>query len=481
MIGDMIKRSQLYKYRKSNQVLLKHEVYPLAIPILIENLSVLLMGIFSTFLVSWLGKAQMAAVGLAESFNMIIMSGFMAVALGTSVVVAFSLGRHNRKKAVVAARQSIALLVLVSLVLVLTVEFAGYWIIEMIAGKADDDVKELSLLFLRQSVMGYPALAIILIGSGALRGAGNTKLPMYLNIAMNICNIIISYVLIYGAFGWNGLGFVGAGIGITLSRYIGMFFILLAITFKPCRALKIPLRSYFHAFNSKILIDVLSIGVPASIESVMFNLGKLITQTFVAGMGTSAIAGNFIAFSIASVLTLPGTTFGSALTIIVGKRLGIGQIHQTIRQVKFVFMFSSICLCVLSFACIPFIPFICSLYTNDAEVIDIASLLLLLHILFTFFWGSSFVLPYGYKGAKDASYTMWIAIISMWLCRIVVGYALGVVLGWGVVGVWMGMFSDWIIRSFFFMRRLKTGKWLKHYSRKAKLKPLISSSLRRSL
>lgn len=463
MIGDIIKRSQFYKYRKSNRVLLKYEVFPLAIPILIENLSVLLMGIFSTLLVSWLGAAQMAAAGLAESFNMIIMSFFMAVALGTAVVVAFSLARHNRKKAVVAARQSISLLVLVSLALLVIVEFSGYWIIELIAGQADDEVKNLSLLFLRLSVLGYPALAVILIGSGALRGAGNTKLPMFLNIAMNICNIIISYILIYGIFGWSGLGFIGAGIGITLSRYIGMFFILLAITFKPSHSLKIPLRSYFHAFNSKILIDVLSIGIPASVESVMFNVGKLLTQMFVAGMGTSAIAGNFVAFSIAGILSLPGTTFGSALTIIVGKRLGMGQLPQTIRLVKFVFIFSTICLCCLSYACIPFIKYICSLYTHDQEVIDIASTLLLLHITFTLFWGASFVLPYGYKGAKDAQYTMWVAIASMWACRIVIGYVLGVVCDWGVVGVWCGMFSDWIVRGLLFMYRLKTGRWLKHY------------------
>ena len=124
-----LKNLQLYKKRRSNNVLFWREIYPLAMPILIENLSVILMGIFSTFLVSWIGKAEMAAVGLAESFNMIVMSFFMAVALGTSVVVAFSLGRHNRKKAVVAARQSITLLVIISILLFLFVEFSGYWIV----------------------------------------------------------------------------------------------------------------------------------------------------------------------------------------------------------------------------------------------------------------------------------------------------------------------------------------------------------------
>ncbi|MCX8711964.1 EmmdR/YeeO family multidrug/toxin efflux MATE transporter [Gilliamella sp. B3464] len=457
---NSLKNLQLYKKRHSNSVLLWREIYPLAMPIFIENLSVILMGIFSTFLVSWIGKAQMAAVGLAESFNMIIMSFFMAVALGTSVVVAFSLGRHNRKKAVFAARQSITLLVLVSVLLFVFVEFSGYWIVDIIAGKADPEVKHLTLTFLRLTVLGYPALAFILVGCGALRGAGNTKLPMYLNIIMNILNISISYVLIYGIGSWQGFGFIGAGIGLTTSRYCGMFFILLVLTIKPSRALFIPLRSYFHSFNARILVDILSIGIPASVESVMFNVGKLLTQTFVAGMGTSTIAANFIAFSIAGLLNLPGGTLGATSTIIVGKRLGMGQIYQPTRQLKFIFQFTNILLCLIAFVTMPFAGLLSSLYTNDPEVIEISKHLLWLNALFTPFWASSFVLPYGFKGAKDASYTMWVAIGSMWMCRIVVGYLFGVYLGFGVIGVWFGMFLDWIIRSIFFYYRLVSGKWL---------------------
>lgn len=457
---NRLKNLQLYKKRHSNSVLLWREIYPLAMPIFIENLSVILMGIFSTFLVSWIGKAQMAAVGLAESFNMIIMSFFMAVALGTSVVVAFSLGRHNRKKAVFAARQSITLLVLVSVLLFGFVEFSGYWIVDIIAGKADPEVKNLTLTFLRLTVLGYPALAFILVGCGALRGAGNTKLPMYLNIIMNILNISISYVLIYGIGSWQGFGFIGAGIGLTTSRYCGMFFILLVLTIKPSRALFIPLRSYFHSFNARILVDILSIGIPASVESVMFNVGKLLTQTFVAGMGTSTIAANFIAFSIAGLLNLPGGTLGATSTIIVGKRLGMGQIYQPTRQLKFIFQFTNILLCLIAFVTMPFAGLLSSLYTNDPEVIEISKHLLWLNALFTPFWASSFVLPYGFKGAKDASYTMWVAIGSMWMCRIVVGYLFGVYLGFGVIGVWFGMFLDWIIRSIFFYYRLVSGKWL---------------------
>lgn len=73
------------------------------------------------------------------------------------------------------------------------------------------------------------------------------------------------------------------------------------------------------------------------------------------------------------------------------------------------------------------------------------------------------MLPAGLKGARDARFTMWVSILSMWGCRIVCGYTLGIVLGFGVVGIWLGMFLDWIVRGLFFWWRMVSGRWLGKY------------------
>lgn len=80
-------------------------------------------------------------------------------------------------------------------------------------------------------------------------------------------------------------------------------------------------------------------------------------------------------------------------------------------------------------------------------------------------WSASWVLPAGFKGARDARYAMWVSMLSMWGCRVVVGYVLGIMLGWGVVGVWMGMFADWAVRAVLFYWRMVTGRWLWKYPR----------------
>ncbi len=455
--------SAWYPKRRSLRILFWREITPLAVPIFFENLCVLLMGVLSTFLVSWLGSEAMAGVGLADSFNIVVISFFAAIDLGTTVVVAFSLGKLNRERAVAAARQSLIIMTGFAVLLALAIEFIGPQIIDLIAGKAEPQVKALALSYLQTTAWSYPAAAIALIGCGALRGAGNTKIPMLINGGMNILNIVISSVLIYGCFSWHGLGFVGAGLGLTISRYIGAAAVIYVLVIGFVPALKISLKSYFTRLNLNILREVLGIGVPASIESVLFNGGKLLTQVFVAGMGTDVIAGNFIAFSIVSLINLPGNALGSASTIIVGTRLGRGQLGQPERLLRYIFWLSTIGLCALALLTVPFAGLLAQFYTRDEEVVHVVKMLVWLNAAFMPFWAASWVLPAGLKGARDARYTMWVSLLSMWGGRIVAGYLLGIVLGFGVVGIWLGMVLDWMIRGSCFYRRLDSGKWLWKY------------------
>ncbi|WP_353637462.1 EmmdR/YeeO family multidrug/toxin efflux MATE transporter [Citrobacter portucalensis] len=464
-LRQVASRTPWYAKRKSYKVLFWREITPLAVPIFLENTCVLLMGVLSTFLVSWLGKEAMAGVGLADSFNMVIMAFFAAIDLGTTVVVAFSLGKRDRRRARAAARQSLVIMTIFATVLAAVIHYFGQQIIDVVAGEATPDVKALALTYLELTVLSYPAAAIALIGSGALRGAGNTKIPLLINGGMNILNIIISSILIYGIFSWQGLGFVGAGLGLTISRYIGAIAIIwvLMIGFNP--ALRIPFKSYFKPLNLAIIWEVMGIGIPASIESVLFNGGKLLTQMFVSGMGTSVIAGNFIAFSIAALINLPGNALGSASTIITGRRLGNGQIAQAEIQLRHVFWLSTIGLTAIAWLTAPFAGVMASFYTHDQDVKEVIVILIWLNAAFMPIWAASWVLPAGFKGARDARFAMWVSMLGMWGCRVVAGYTLGIVLGWGVVGVWLGMFFDWAVRSALFYWRMVTGRWLWKYPR----------------
>lgn len=120
------------------------------------------------------------------------------------MVVAFSLGKRDRRRARAAARQSLVIMTLFAVILAAVIHYFGAQIINVVAGEATAEVKALALTYLELTVLSYPAAAIALIGSGALRGAGNTKIPLLINGGMNILNIIISSILIYGVFPGKG-------------------------------------------------------------------------------------------------------------------------------------------------------------------------------------------------------------------------------------------------------------------------------------
>ncbi|OEF25209.1 EmmdR/YeeO family multidrug/toxin efflux MATE transporter [Vibrio rumoiensis] len=449
--------------RKRHKVLLIRDVFPLAWPIFIELLCVVLMGIISTILVSRLGQSQTAAIGISDSFTYIIYSVLAAIELGGTVIVAQSYGRRNSEQALDQARQTITLNALISVLFCVVVLLGGKSLLEIVAYGAEPEVIHLAEVYLTAMALSYPALAITLAGSGVLRAVGNSRLPMRVNILTNLLNIAFSYPLIYGVGDWQGLGLLGAGLGVSLARWVGAF-IILAYLAKNSRFV-IPFKLYFSKFSRKVLADILGIGIPASVESLMFNIGKMITILMVAGMGTVAMAGNVIAFSIILMINIPGNTLGMAATVIVGKRLGQNRPRMAQQELVLILVTSTILLVCSTLLLVPFIHYIALLYTTEESVIDVVVNLFYMNAIMMPVWAASFVLPAAFKGAKDVKFTMWTAILSMWGFRICCGYVFGVVLDFGVYGVWIGMFSDWIVRGMLFTLRLLNQKWLARYFR----------------
>ena len=228
-------------------------------------------------------------------------------------------------------------------------------------------------------------------------------------------------------------------------------------------ALRLSLKGYFKPFNFAIIWEVMGIGIPASIESVLFNGGKLLTQMFVAGMGTNVIAGNFIAFSVASLINLPGNALGSASTIITGKRLGKGQIGQAEFRAWHVFWLSTIILTLIAGGS-AFAGFIASFYTHEEDVKKwlnsccgstpclcrsgrcrgLYPALLKAPV--------TYATPCGCRCSACGAAGWW---------RAIPGHRAGD----GVIGVWLGMVLDWAVRGVLFYFRMVSGRWLWKYPR----------------
>ncbi|NLV48324.1 MAG: MATE family efflux transporter, partial [Clostridiaceae bacterium] len=199
---------------------------------------------------------------------------------------------------------------------------------------------------------------------------------------------------------------------------------------------------------------------PASAEQLMFQGGRLITQTFIVSLGTVAIASNTIASSINALLIVPGSALSIAATTLVGQHIGAGRFHDARKQLSFLTAMASVTLAVTGSIVLIILNPIISFYTRDPDIHQLVWTIVLSSIIAQpFIWPTSWILPAGLRGAGDIRYTMIVAIGSMWLVRILFGYVFAIIFAWGPIGIWIAMYADWLVRSLFFSRRVHHDDW----------------------
>lgn len=447
---------------------IRKDVLKLALPILLEQAFVMSMGMINTMMAGHLGKEAVSAIGMVDSLNNLIIAFFSALAVGGTVVVAQYAGRQNIKLANESTKQILYVGTVIALIITLCLAVFRIPILKFLYSSAEGQVLSNALEYLQITLVTYPFIVMHLIACGVLRGIGDAQTPMKVNVLMNIINVITSYIFMYGLnignaqfnVSFPSMGVKGAALGIASARIIGTLIILLVLI-RGSRVIKLKNIFKFKP-DMQILKSIFSIGLPASVESLLFNGGKLITQVFIVSLGTASIAANSIAGSIAGMFNVPGNALSIAATTMVGQSMGRGDSEGARKLLLYLTKLSTISLAILGIISFPFAKPLVGLYTDNSEIINIAGNVIRLNSILTILWSVSFVLPAGLKGAGDAAYTMYTSVAGMWLFRIVLGYILGVSLKFGVIGVWMGMYVDWIVRGTMYYLRLKGDKWHKH-------------------
>lgn len=444
-------------------MLIRKDVFKLAGPIIAEQTFMVIMGVINTIMAGHLGKEAVSAIGMVDSINNIFISFFSALAVGGTVVIAHYTGQENSVKANEAGKHALFSSIGIALSVTVLIFILRHSILALLFGSAEQSVIENSMIYLNITLLTYPLIAVVSVANGILRGVGDTKTPMKVTIIMNVLNVIFSYICIYGLSirGTSliyGMGVKGAAIGIALARTVGSVLVMYSLI-SGSKTIKITLERNFR-FDKSMLKSIFGVGLPASVESLMFNGGKLITQIFIVGMGTASIAANSIAGSIVGLINIPGSALGIAATTMIGQYMGHGDSKEAENTLNYLFRIASVGLLIMCTISYPLSRLLSSLYTSSPDVIAISTQLLKVTFITTpILWAASFLIPAGLKGAGDAKYTMVVSVLSMWFFRITFGYILGVPLKLGVLGVWMGMFTDWALRGGLFYYRMKKGKW----------------------
>jgi len=428
------------------------EFFRLTAPIFTEQAFVVMLGIVTTILVSTISEYALSAVSMVDSIVNMVSAFFAGLTVGATIVVAQYAGRKDYGKVSGVTAQALLLALFFGIVLCAILAVLRVPLINLLFGHAEYAVVVEARLFLGIIAFSFPAIAVMMTAFGVLRGSGNTHAPMAITISINIVNVVLGLILI------RRFGVAGAAYALLVSRYIGAI-LGVAYILKKSKVIRFAgLKDFRPDFAVQKVI--LGFGIPTSIESGTFNMGKLLITVFIAGMPTAAIAANAIVNSIAGILNAPGGAFSTGAVILVGQRIGRGETDDVRKTAYFSVVAAMITLTVVCTLTFIFMNPILSLYDTTYDMLVILRpVLVTLFIMTPIAWAPSFVTPGALRATGDVRYTMIVAVASMIFVRIAFAYIWGVHFGLGIMGVWISMYMDWIVRGAFYLNRVRNGKW----------------------
>ena len=424
----------------------------LIIPLVIEQFLAMTIGMADTIMVTSVGEHAVSGVSLVDNISTLLINVFSALATGGAVVAAQYLGSRDEENACSAAKQLFYAIGALSAATMAVCLLFREPILRLVFGQLEDNVMEAAMTYFLLTAISYPLLAIYNAGAALFRAMGNSKVSMLASLLMNIVNIGLNAILIYGA----DIGVAGAGFGTLFSRLAGA----VLMTWLICQhGHRIHIDHLLHfEFRGQLVKKILRIGVPNGLENGMFQIGKLLVLGLVTPLGTSATAANAIANSVAGVVNVPGNAISLSLITVVGQCMGAGDSKQAVHYTRKLMIIVYLAMGSLSVLLFFFATPVVGLFglTPGAAVMAI-QVLRWCAVFDLIFWPMSFSLPNALRASGDAKFTMIVSMCSMWIFRI--GFSYLLVPQIGLLGVWVAMFIDWIVRAVVFLIRFLSGRW----------------------
>ena len=424
------------------------------IPLFLEQLLVMLVGMADTLIVSYAGEAAVSGVSLVNQFNTIFIYLFTALASGGAVVISQYIGKRAADEAGEAASQLLSFSTAFSVLIAALVLVGSENMLTLLFGRVESDVMEACITYLRISAYSYPALAVYNSGAAVFRSIGKTSVTMYLSIASNIINVVGNAI---------GMFVLKAGVaGVAYPSLIARAFSAAAITWLCFRERnEVVYRcKWIFRWNGGLMKHILNIAIPNGLENGVFQLVKVALSSIVALFGTCQIAANGVAQSIWSLAALAGVSMGPAFITVIGQCMGTGDTGAADYYFKKLTRITLLISSAWNLLTLLLTPAFLSLYALEPETKQLVIWLVLIHNIFNAVaFPFSGALSNGLRAAGDVKFTMYVSVASTLAVRLLLSWLLGIVLQMGVIGIAAAMVCDWCVRAVLFIWRQKSGKW----------------------
>ena len=437
----------------------------LAWPAIVEQIMITAVQYIDTAMVGSLGADATAAVGLTASTMWLFWGLLAAAAAGFSVQVAQHLGAENGDAAKRVTAQSLKFTVLFGLMIGI-IGFALSYPLPYLLGARGEVAKQAGIYF-RIMAIGMPFTLGVNMASSLLRCAGDTKIPMVLNTAMNVLNMIFNFLLIYptrqlSVFGasftmWGAdWGVAGAAIASVTATIIvcAIFMVLIFCKNSPIRLNR---RDSF-SFESSCLRAAVKMGVPIALERVTMTSAQILITAVIAKIGTVAVATNHLAVTAESLSYAPAYGVAAAATTLVGQAIGANKKELALRVAKITTYIGIGMMTLGGVILFVFATPLIRIFSSDPEVIALGTQVLRIVAFAEPLFGASIVAAGALRGAGDSKAPFLLSLATMWGVRITLSFALAGSMG--LQGVWLAMTIELVARGLVFMARMYRGKWL---------------------
>lgn len=424
------------------------------IPLVIEQIFVMMVGIADMVMISYAGEAAISGVALVDMIGYMVTTVLAALDTGGAVIVSQYLGKKDRGNANQSASQLVTVSFLFSMAIMLFCVLFRTMVLRMLFGQVMPDVMEAAKIYFLVTALSYPFLGLYNSSAALYRAMKKTKVTMYVSLLMNVINIVGNAI---GIFVFHA-GVLGVAVPTLISRAVAAV-IMVALSFQSRNEISIHWK-YLLAWNRDLIAKILKIAVPNGIENGLFALGKVLVTSIVAMFGTTQIAANGVANSVDQIAILVVNAINLVIIPVVGQCMGAGE-HEAAKQfTKKLMKISYLSTAILGAVVIILHSSILSLFELSPETYKLSVLLIVMHNVLAFaLHPTSFNLANSLRASGDVKITMYIGIGSMLLFRLGTAVLLGIVCGFGIIGVWAAMGMDWLARSVAFTIRYKSGKW----------------------
>ena len=430
------------------------KVWALAWPVVVTNLLQSLALTVDLVMVGALGPTALAATGVATQVFYVGMVLGSGLAAGATALVARAIGAGDKE----AADRFTAVAILASLAVSLPLAVATFLLDAPLlrALGAEESILEPGALVLRALAFGVPGNMVVMAATGALTGAGDTRPGLVIGVGVNVVNLVLDHLLIFGNLGAPRMGIAGAAAATSIAFSAGGL-AFLVLLWRGRRPVALGPGGFVGAWTDAKRLA--SVGGPAAAEQLILSIGFTAYLILILRFGADALAAHQIGLRVQSFAFMPGFGFAAAAAALVGQGLGRGEPAEAEREGWAAIGLGLLVMMALSLPLYLLAPVLGRAFTSDAEALALSTQWIRAIVVampaIALHFGASGAL----RGAGDTRWPLFVSFAGLWLVRLPLAWFVGVTLGLGMFGVWLAYIVEYYARAIVTTLRYARGTW----------------------